>query len=199
MVSPISIGEYRHRVCCQPRSVICSLPKTTWTPRVALSSGQGNHWNMYNSCLKYLHSIGLQPVISSAERPGPTTLPKPLRAGEGLRRSDYSVCGSVHIHTAFSTITSRDGGTEGRLGRLYCFNKLSWPWDEPTLLFASVHMYTHVVWHLLVLFLWWFYYWSKWKRRNYSRYDRYQKCCVRKLWDQLRIIVVHISMYWSEL
>ncbi len=29
------------------------------------------------------------------------------------------------------------------------------------------------------------YYWSKWKRRNYSRYDRYQKCCVRKLWDQL--------------
>ncbi len=29
------------------------------------------------------------------------------------------------------------------------------------------------------------YYWSKWKRRNYSRYNRYQKCCVRKLWDQL--------------
>ncbi len=32
-----------------------------------------------------------------------------------------------------------------------------------------------------------FYYWSKWKR-SYSRYDRYQKCCVRKLWDQLRRI-----------
>ncbi len=29
------------------------------------------------------------------------------------------------------------------------------------------------------------YYWSKWKRRNYSRCNRYQKCCVRKLWDQL--------------
>jgi hypothetical protein len=29
------------------------------------------------------------------------------------------------------------------------------------------------------------YYWSKWKRRNYSRYNRYQKSCVRKLWDQL--------------
>ena len=29
------------------------------------------------------------------------------------------------------------------------------------------------------------YYWSKRKRRNYSRYNRYQKCCVRKLWDQL--------------
>ncbi len=26
------------------------------------------------------------------------------------------------------------------------------------------------------------YYWSKWKRRNYSRCNRYQKCCVRKLW-----------------
>ncbi len=25
------------------------------------------------------------------------------------------------------------------------------------------------------------YYWSKRKRRNYSRYNRYQKCCVRKL------------------
>ncbi len=35
-----------------------------------------------------------------------------------------------------------------------------------------------------------FYYWSKChrKRRNYSRYDRYHKCCVRKLWDQLRNI-----------
>ncbi len=33
-----------------------------------------------------------------------------------------------------------------------------------------------------------FYYWSKWKRRNYSRYNRYQKCCLRKLWDQLRNI-----------
>ncbi len=25
------------------------------------------------------------------------------------------------------------------------------------------------------------YYWSKWKRRNYSKYNRYQKCCVCKL------------------
>ncbi len=25
------------------------------------------------------------------------------------------------------------------------------------------------------------YYWSKRKRRNYSRYNRYHKCCVRKL------------------
>ncbi len=24
-------------------------------------------------------------------------------------------------------------------------------------------------------------YWSKWKRRNYSRCNRYQKCCLRKL------------------
>ncbi len=26
------------------------------------------------------------------------------------------------------------------------------------------------------------YYWSKWKKRNYSRYNRFQKCCLRNLY-----------------
>ncbi len=40
------------------------------------------------------------------------------------------------------------------------------------------------------------YYWSKWKRRNYSRYNRYQKCCVRKLWDQLLNIYNYNPSNW---
>ncbi len=56
-----------------------------------------------------------------------------------------------------------------------CMCVCAWLMDVlfTSVLFTSVLPFTPIIRKI--------YYWSKWKRRNYSRCNRYQKCCVRTL------------------